>query len=413
MKGKQLFILLVLAAVAGGAWYFLGKQNRSTWSETGGGGGKVVEFPINDVARLKIKSSAGELNLVKKNDAWTVQERSDYPANFEQVSGLLRKLWELKTVQEVKVGASQLPRLELDEPGKGDKAGTLVEVISADGKTLAALLLGKPHVRKTEGGADLGGFGGFPTGRYVKVIGSAKVSLVSDPLTEAAIKPEAWLLKDFVKVDGPKAIAVTGATDAQKWSVTRDNATAEWKLADAKPDEKVDGSKASPLGNLLSAPTFADVLAPDAQPEDSGLDKPTVVTIETFDGFRYELKIGKASAENYPVLIAVSASLPKERPPGKDEKPEDKQKLDEEFQAKRKKQEEKLAAEQKFTGRAYLVSKSALEPLLKDRTGLLPDKPTEPAPATSATTPPIPVPPASSATTPPVQAPPAPAPENR
>lgn len=405
MKGKQLFILLVLAALAGGGWYFLGKENPSTWSETSGGGGKIVDFPINDVARLKIKTTAGELNLVKKNDTWTVQERADYPANFVQVSDLLRKLWELKTVQEVKVGASQLPRLELEEPGKGDKAGTLVEFTSADGKTLAALLLGKQHVRKSEGGGEMGGFGGFPTGRYVKAVGSAKVSLVSEPLTEVAAKPEAWLPKDFVKVDGVKSITVAGPTDAQKWSATRENATAEWKLADAKPDEKVDTGKAAPLGSVFSSPSFVDVLAPDAKPEDTGLDKPTVATIETFDGFRYELKIGKATGDNHAVSVAVSANLPKERTPGKDEKPEDKTKLDEEFKAKLKQQEEKLATEQKFAGRAYLVAKFAIEPLLHDRAALLPDKPAEP---TSA-----PAPQPTSVTTPPVQAPPPPTPENR
>lgn len=408
MKGKQLAILLLLAVLAGGVWIYLRKENRSSWSETGGGG-KVVDFPINDVARLKIKTATSELNLVKKNDTWTVQERADYPANFVQVSNLLRKLWELKTVQEVKVGPSQLPRLELLEPGKdaGDKAGTLVEFIGADGKTLTALLLGKPHVRKPEGGGEMGGLGGFPTGRYVKAVGNAKVSLVSEPLTEVDIKPEAWLLKDFVKIEGVKSISVAGPSDAQKWTVTRDNATADWKLADAKPDEKVDSSKAFPLGNLLSAPQIADVLAPDAKPADTGLDQPTVATIETFDGFRYELKIGKANGENHPVLVAVSATLPKERAPGKDEKPEDKTKLDEEFKTKLKQQQDKLAAEQKLAGRAYLLGKFAVEPLLKSRADLLPDKPAEPTPtpeAASATTPPIPVPPA------PTNPPPAPAP---
>src|SRR5687767_7674736 len=118
MKGKQLLLLLVLAALAGGAWYYFTQRNRAAWSETGGGGGKVIEFPINDVAHLRIKNAEGEVNLVKKDDAWVVKERGDYPANFVQVGGLIRKLWELKTVQEVKVGASQLPRLELTEPGK-------------------------------------------------------------------------------------------------------------------------------------------------------------------------------------------------------------------------------------------------------------------------------------------------------
>ncbi len=395
MKGKQLFILLVLAAVAGGAWYFLAKRHRDAWSETGRGGGKVAEFPINDVAHLKIKGSADEVNLVKKADVWTVQERADYPASFEQVGTLLRKLWELKTVQEVKVGASQMPRLELEEPGKGDKSGTLVELIGADGKTHTALLLGKKHLRKTEGAGEMGG--GSPAGRYVKVVGLPKVSLVSDSLDEVEPKPENWLAKDFVKIEGPRSIVVVGPTDAQKWAVTRENATAEWQLAEAKPDEKVDNSKTFALGTIFSSATFNDVLAPDAKPEDTGLDKPTVAVIETFDGLRYELKIGKATGENHPLLVNVTANLAKERTPGKDEKEEDKKKLDEEFAAKRKQLEEKLANEQKFAGRAYLVEKMAVEPLLKERAALLAEKLAEPAAPgaavpSSATTPPISIP---------------------
>ena len=414
MKGKQLFLLLVLCAALGAAWYFLSARNRATWSESGGGGGKVVEFPINDVARLTIKSSAGEVNLVKKGDEWTVQERADYPASFEQVSTLLRKLWELKTVQEVKIGPSQFARIELVEPGQGEKAGTLVELKDKDGKPLNALLLGKKHLRKTEGGEmDFGGPGGFPTGRYVKPVANAKVSLVSETLDEAEPKPERWLTKDFIKIEGPKSIAVTGP---QTWTVTRETATAEWKLADAKPDEKLDAGKTSSLGTVFSSPTFDDVLAPEAKLE----DPLTTATIETFDGFRYALKIGKANGENHPVLIAVGADILKARTPGKDEKPEDKTRLDGEFALKQKEHEEKLAKEKKFEGRAYLVPKFAVDSLLKDRAALLADKPPEPPsaatppaaaviPPVSVTTPPMPAPmPAAPPTAPAPQTPSAP-----
>ena len=90
------------------------------------------------------------MNLVKKNDSgWTVQERADYPANFEQVSDLLRKLWDLKTVQEVKAGAVAIAaaRTRRARP-RAPTAGTLVEFKDKDGKTLNALLLGqKAHAK--------------------------------------------------------------------------------------------------------------------------------------------------------------------------------------------------------------------------------------------------------------------------
>lgn len=394
MKGKQLAILLVLGVVLGGAWFIFSKRNQSSWSETAGGGGKVVEFPINDVAHITIKGSDGEVNLVKKAGAWTVRERGDYPANFESIGSLLRKLWDLKTVQVVKVGPSQLPRLELDE-----KAATKVEFKDKEDKPLGGLLLGKKHLRKSDGGGDMfGGAGGFPAGRYVKPLAREKVSLVSETLDEVQPKPENWLAKDFIKIDAPKSISVAGE---HTWSLTRESAAADWQLADAKPDEKIDAGKTAALKSVFASPTFSDVLALDAK-----LEEPiTNAAIETFDGFRYELKIGKPTGENHPVLVNVSANFPKERTPGKDEKPEDKTRLDGEFAVKQKGLEEKLDKEKKMEGRPYLVAKYVVDPLLKDRAALLADKPAEPA-NPADTEPHAPV----SVTTPPVTAP-APAPK--
>ena len=414
MKGKQLAFLLLLVVLIGGAAYKLREGDTSSWKESSAAaGGKIVTFDLNNVAHIVLKTSTAELNLVKKDDAWTVRERADYPANFPQVSDLLRKLWDLKTVQSPKVGASQLGRLELVEPGKGENSGTLVDLKDKDGKSLTALLLGKKSMRK--GGDDMGGgFGGFPNGRYVMPVGGA-VSLISESLEDADPKPEKWLVKDFIRIDNPKSIALAGQTDALRWKITRADNAAEWKLADAKPEETLDASKATTLSSQISSPSFTDVLAPDAKPEETGLDKPAVATIETFDNFTYILKIGKVTGESYPVLVSVAANLTKERTPGQDEKPEDKTRLDAEFQTKLKTLEDKLAAEKKCEQRPYSVAKFTIEALLKERTALLAEKKPEPAPAA---TPPMPptaprpieaVTPPIEAVTPPVSVPPMPA----
>jgi Domain of unknown function (DUF4340) len=437
MKGKQLVLLLLILALVGGAGYILFKENRASWSEKAiGSGNKILTFAethpqaINDVVRVTIKSPSSELNLVKKDDVWTVQERADYPANFEQVSDLIRKLWELKSVQAVKVGPSQFSRLDLVEPGKEGAAGTVIELKDKDSKTLTALLVGKKYMRKSDGMGGMGDMGGFPAGRYVMPVGDpAKVALVSDSFDEIEGKPERWLKKDFFKIENTKSISLEGQTEPQHWTLTKENATAEWKLKDAKDDEKVDASKVSSLGTLFSFASFNDVLAPDAKPEETGLDKPSTVTIETFDNFKYVLRIGKLNGENYPVMVSVSADLVKERQPGKDEKPEDKTKLDEEFAKKLKGFEDKLAAEKKFEQRPYLIAKYTIEQLLKDRSALLAEKKPETPPAGTPPTPGTPpgTPPTSSSspakpapvtvttppitvTTPPVAAPPAPKP---
>ena len=428
MKGKHLALLLLLALLIGGAWYSLQQGDDAAGRQSDGAGTKVLDFPINAVERVTVKGGGSELNLVKKGDDWFVQERADYPASYDQVSDFIRKLWELKTVQDVKVGPSQFSRLDLVEPGAAGSPGTLAELKDKDGKPLAALLLGKKYLKKSDGmGMGMPGeMPGFAAGRYVAPLGSSKVSLVSETLEDVDTKAEKWLTKDFFKIELPKTIKLEGTTEPMHWMLTRESATGEWKLSEAKPDEQpLDAAKVSSFGNLLSSASFADVLAPDAKPEDTGLDKPTVVTFTTFDKFTYILKIGKPNGENLPVTVAVSAELAKTREPGKDEKPEDKEKLDREFATTLKRLEDKLAAEKKFEQRPYLIAKSTLDPLLKDRPTLLAEKkPETPPPAAPGATspagiPPFPAPsaPAQPAppkrepitvTTPPVSAPPLP-----
>ncbi len=365
---------------------------------------------------MTIQSTTGKVALLKKDDVWVIEDRAGYPANFERIGDLLRKIWDLKTVQEPNVGPTQFARLELAEPLAG--AGTKIEFKGKDGKALGALILGKKHM-KTGGAGGLGGFGadgGFPAGRYVMQPGGARVSLVSETLEEVEAKPESWLSRDFFKIENPSAVTLAGTTDAQKWKLTRENATAEWKLDGAKADEKPDAAKTSPVGTAFAAPTFSDVLAPDAKPADTGLDKPAAITIETFDGFTYVLKAGKETNGNQPVTIEVNGKFAKERTPGKDEKPEDKTRLDEEFKKKLKDYEDKLAAEKKFEGRPFLIAKSTLDLVVKDRAALLAapaasSPSTPPAtvrPPESVATPPLTTPAAQSYATPPVTIPPRP-----
>ena len=399
-------MMVAVAALLGGAAYFLNKKDGAPAKESIAAGGKVIALPVEKIEGVVIQSASGKASLTKKDDVWKVDERADFPANYERVHDMLTKLWDLKTVQVQEIGQSQFARLELGEPLAG--AGTKIEFKDKDGKSLGSLLLGKKHMKEARG-MGFGGENGFPAGRYVVQPGSTKVALISETLDEVEAKPESWIAHDFFKIENPSAVTLAGATDAQKWKLTRENATADWKLADAKPEEKTDSAKASPAATAFANPTFTDVLAPDAKPADTGLDKPTVITIATFDGFTYVLKAGKETNGNQPVTVEVSGKFVKERTSGKDEKPEDKTRLDDEFKKKLQGFEDKLAAEKKFEGRPFLIAKSTLDMVIKDRAALLTVEvatpPVQaPAPPTPAPAPDAPI----QAATPPVQAPPQP-----
>ena len=378
MNRNQLIILLVLVVLLGGAGLLLIKKQNASWEGTNPAIGKKLlgEFPVNDVSHLVIKQGTNELNLAKK-DIWRVRERDNYPANYSEISDFLLKVRDLKIVQTEKIGPSQLPRLSLTT-GAGTNSALAVDFKDQGDKTIKSLLLGKKHTRKSNRPSplgDMGGDEGFPDGRYVKVGNSDDVVLISDALQNVEPKPEQWLNKDFFKIEKPRSIAVAFPNATNSWKLTRETETGEWKLADAKPTEQLDASKASGVSNPLSSPSFADVATTGGA---ATLERATVATIDTFDNFTYTLKVGQKTNDNCPLAMTVAGPLAKERTPGKDEKPEDKDKLDKEFKEKQKKIEEKLAQEKPFEKWVYLVSSWTVEPLLKERAQLLVEKKEEP-----------------------------------
>jgi hypothetical protein len=75
--------------------------------------------------------------------------------------------------------------------------------------------------------------------------------------------------------------------------------------------------------------------------------------------------------------VSVAAQIPKERTAGKDEKPDQKAKLDKEFKDKEQKLEDKLAQEQGYGKWIYLVSSWTVDSLMKQRHELLAEKKVE------------------------------------
>ncbi|HTD68684.1 MAG TPA: DUF4340 domain-containing protein [Candidatus Limnocylindria bacterium] len=376
MNRKQLTLLIVLGAVLGGLGYWVYNKKQSSYERGSASeeGQKVLAglsaSAINDVAQISIKQGTNELNLARVGEHWTVKERGGYPANFNTISDTVKKLWDLKVTRVVEVGPSRLPTLKLTQAD-----GTLVDMKDDKGKSIAALTLGMQTSKESREESPFGGGGSFPNGRYVMRGDDVKtVALVSDPLNVDA-KAEDWLNKDWFKVEKPKSVAVVTTNATNNWKMVRETESGEWKFAQTNANETLDSGKASGLNFLLSSPSFNDVVV-DPKSETTGLDKATVATIETFDGFTYTVKLGKipASEENYAMQISIAANLPKERTLGKDEKPEDKAKLDKEFADKQKPLEEKLKNGKAFEKWTYVVPKWTVENLLKERKDFLAEK---------------------------------------
>jgi hypothetical protein len=391
MNRKQLLILLGLVVVLGGIGLLISQRNRAAFQGSGRDEGKKLfdKFAYNDVAHISIRQGTNEVNLVKK-DVWQVRERYNYPANYSDIRDFLLKLGDLKVSDRAQIGPSQLARLEL-VPAPGATPPVVVSFMDQGDKSITSLKLGKKQMKKSASPSPMGDMGdeGFPNGRWVQAgAQSNQVALIGETFDNIAPNPEQWLNKDFFKAENIKSLSVTYLAVTNSFTMTRDSeAATEWKLVDAKPGEQLDSQKASGFSHALSSPTFSDVLPGDFSPMQTGLDKPTVVALETFDDFSYMLKVGAKTNDNYAMTVTVTTlPLPKERTPGKDEKPEDKARLDKEFAENQKKIQDRLAQEKSFEKWIYLVPSMTLDSVLKERGQLLAEKKEEPKPEGDSST---------------------------
>jgi len=377
MNRKQFIVLLVLVAVLGGAaWLHYRKQSAGWDNQSPKLGQKLLgDFQVNDVAQILIDQDTNDLTLAKTNGLWCVEQRDNYPADFSKISQFLLKLRDLKIIQTEQVGPLQLPRLNLAAPGQGTNSATLLQFRGADGKPIRTLWLGRAHLHQSSQPSPDAAEEGWPDGRYVLAdSNSTTVAIISDPLDEVNPEPDQWLDKTFFSIEKPCSISVDFPEATNSWTLIRKTETNNWELADAKPGEKLDDSKASDTASSFSSPNFEDV-ATDLSPEQTGLDKPTQVEIKTFDGFDYLMKIGHQTNDNYYLTVNTTATLPKEPAIPKDEKPEKKQELVKTSQDNLKKLQDQLARDAAFDHWVYCVPTWTVNPLLKTRDQLLVPKP--------------------------------------
>ena len=379
MNPKQFKILIGLLIVTVGVGIFLVNRDTSSWQDGGGemGGNILPDFPLNEVTNITINDGTNTVQLAQKDEKWVVTNRGDYPASFEAVGDLLRQAWDTTILQPVRVGESQLGRLNLLQPSAGEKGGTLLTFETTGGSR--TLLLGKQHVRETAGNPPMGG-GGYPDGRYVMPDGEiANVALVKEPFSSVNTEAGTWLNRDFIKVQKLRRISVESTNS---WTAVRESESGSWQLEDAAEDETLDTTKTGSFNYALSNPSFDDVVV-DRTPEELGLDEPRTVELWTFDGFHYAFNLAKAeTGDAYYVRLNVEADLPDERVAGEEESEEDKARLDTEWQSRREELMAKLEKEKRNEGWTYQVPAYTFNSLLKDRTELLkteiPKPPVEP-----------------------------------
>ncbi len=373
MTRNQFLVVLAALVVLLAAGLLLKQTRESAWHSGDSRVGQklIPDLKLENVATIAIRDPDATLTLVSRDGGWRVKERADFPADADRVRDLLLRLVELKVVQPEAVAEAQRARLQLLEPGAGRDAGagTRIELRDGAGAVLAQLLLGK-KVTAMVAGAAIGPETGTPTGRYaMSGDASGSVALVSESLAQAEAKAEPWLSKELIRVERAKSISASGPDGKQRFAVTRDSEASDWKLAGGG---KPDAGRIQDAVSTLASMSLADVVA---DPAKADLDHAVVVKAQTFDDLTYTIRIGaKAKDDRYYAAISVSGDPPAARLAGKGEAAEEKAKQDKTFEERRAKLADRLAHEKTLERWTYLVPKSSVEPLLRERARFLPEK---------------------------------------
>jgi hypothetical protein len=393
MNKRQVLILWVIAVALGGAVTAVKlSQKQSTDSATQRGAGQTLfeSFPATEVATVEVEGTGGSVTLAKKDGKWVVTQRDDFPANNTFVNDLIRTLGELKVTVAMEAGPSFAPRFGMDETSAiAEDRGLTATFKDAAGKEVAKVSLGK-NIENTASPSPMMMGAGNAVGRYVRNhADESGFYAVSEMFPSVSTEANRWLADGFISPEKIKSIAVSQADkDGPAWTLTRDAEDAEFKLAGAAATEVPDTAATGPLKSLFSYARFEDVVPQDKVAGRSADAGKQTTTIETFEGFTYTVTFTPAkpapappaalsanlpppAADNYLLTVSVTAELPKERKKEAGEKPEDAKTKDEAFATRLKSLTEKLAKEKALAGRTFEVTKSLIEPLLKERSALI------------------------------------------
>ena len=380
-KSNKIVVPIIVLIVLG-VIYMMSAGKRSTAAIVIGKE-PLADLPFSKINSIVITANKSEtkdtLTLNRANEGWVVVNREGYPADAERIEKFVREFKDMKVLRELSAANGQLARIGLIDPGTAsENSATRITLQNKESKALHTLHLGKELSAPgsdNQNNSPMGGGGGFPDRRFVMIDSDrSKITLVDQTFSNATTTPSDWLSKDFIKIEKPSSIEVkySGAGSTNSWKITKSSDVAEWKLEGKMPEGKTMDTTSAP-SSPFSSPSFNDLAT---NTEKSQLDvNATQINIKTFEGLTYEVKVGPIpSGSDRIIQVNISSDLPKDRTPAKDEKPEDKKRLDEEWNTKQKAITEKLKKESEFTKHAYRVSGYTVDSILKKKGELIKDK---------------------------------------
>ena len=284
MKATPFALLTVVTglSVAAAVWSSL-ERSRATASAAQPNG----LFPdligqVNDIARIDVHTPKLAFTILRGKDKdWRVEQRDGYPVKFETIKQAVVGIAQMRLL-EAKTAKPELhDRLFLKTPKDGGR-GTTIALADSQGKTIAAIVVGKTKVNPTQNEDGI---------HYVRRLDDAQSYLASGRV-EVWETIDRWL-DDAVPTVARKRVraATTIQPDGARVGVLRtDPDSRDFKVADIPLGMKqMHDTAGNALGSALGFLTFQDVRRAD-KVDFEGANR---AVFKTFDGVTYKLSVIK------------------------------------------------------------------------------------------------------------------------
>lgn len=309
MKIKTFVILVIIALVLSLGGYMLIHFQKGRPSERLMGRLLFKEFPAGRIAMVTIQGPKDSVILKKLENQWVVQSRLNYPADFNKLSDLVRKLKEAKIGRVFESNEGSLKRLALIEPAKeeneGEERGLRITFSDEKEKEIKNLLFGKSR--------ETGDPRGASEGQYLMLQGDTKIYLVDkDFSTLEAISLE-WLEKKLVDVqaDDVKGI-LCQSIDGKKieYHFERPAKGKDFEALQFPAGKKVKESTLDQLSRALAALNMENIVDPSSLSE-SPIKMSKQIEYSLFNGLIYRIIPGDTCAKDDSCYLKIEVAYQK------------------------------------------------------------------------------------------------------
>ena len=279
-------VLAIATYSASQPWTAAVPGNAKLFSGLSGEAGKI--------SGIEVTQGASTVRLERKGEAWTLKERSGFPANTEKVRALLiavtvAELVEAKTRKPDRYGV-----LEVEEPIDKGANSRLLKLIDEKGAAIADVIVGKKR---------LDAFGSGKAGTYIRKPGDAQSWLVNAPI-DAPVRVKDWIKSRVFETQADKirriVLEMPGEQPIEiEWDATKKRP----QLKDIPAGKKV--KYANSIDDIQEALSAFDIEDVRKMPDTPSGDNVSTARVEIEGGLKVAFKIRKSADGDWLSLAAT------------------------------------------------------------------------------------------------------------